>query len=1639
MRTHHKRKSKIYCPFGLPTPISRTHPISPTVSATSKRIRPFTQKLAVFVCGFSLFGTNSLATPNDFTERFLQLQHTEGNLPIAANNEQAVSQALRDLSQFGLWQFGSFRDPSQVQAYSETSSPLDIRASFGDSGVVAPSIETLTQWSSHENNRLDNISILFGEQTTRIYYQVARRLALLDSDSTTTELVRLIKDNEQPWESAKVLAVLKDARAVVPLAPLLHHHAKRVRWSAAYVLAHHKDARSATPLLELLRTPLEELNNEGFSPSTQARWVKQLVMVALSQIRDPRILDTLLYLTTREGNPYTDDTVVGNTSSSNSIYGVAIDRIMAIASQAEDAETIEKIVSFHAEERSIGPRSLFDPQTPVTHFFRNPRARPHLQRLATHSDRRIRRVATESLSELDAVQERSADAAGDNPFHLLRHSALGKQVPPDRRQNLVQFSEATTVHVDSGPAIHSTNCVSDDVHLRFPEAVDYIFSDPLTRETLLEYTPSIRDAISNVMRYRNTQPGWLEDKTFGEALVSVAIAMLEQEDAAVRATAVGILGSLTQTEFDYNLQYYSHVPIIKHEDVERAQKSLESAKGDPDVQVRTAASRALEAIDNQGLVVPWSEMPEQGIYRQFPWESVYAHQLFDFLFDEIFDSTESEADVFGKDPREWPSRMADMLLDAGVHLPRSRFDVLPGEYLMPSALASDLPLEFIAGSYHTGNNTGAAIDRQIIPAYLELGDRAFEYMLGPDYIFNEDWFVRDGVDELMSMVEIWTPVRDVPRSRADLIALLSGDDVRACQHAARQLARLSDERALEPLVSMLNDNNNKVRSAAARSLARLGDRRAVSALSRVLADEDPDVRRWAAVAIGMTDGDDAAMYLVKYFLAHHDDRHVTGSNPALHGLVRRDLLGTDAVQVTLVGGIAELPGIAASLVPAVTEIERYHDGLLFSVDLIAKNSTYVDRLGMLQAIWRWRGKDKYSGIAGRVLDEVERIHGLYGGADGPGAYALLAAAILAMNDGDVVRARKWTENAVVAMPQWDVVGRSALSVVLAEALVLEGRGLEALTVVDDMILQIGPRQMPYRLRDDEDRRRLEFVPLGELFMTKAFVLSNLGWHREAIAASEEAERVLRANLLWKWIDGDQLIRHLGARIAPILESSHGVLQRTYGRFGRNYFDTQDPRGVQETYGYSLAVAEAIGDALRDKSYANYARAFEVADKEALQLFFAPDTVRFGDDARNAAFEKLVFFQEEVKKAQREINKVSGSGTALVSEERQRTLRKKAHELERFVRKLKIRHPDIAARWAKSPTDLVQIQNRLDSNTVIIQYVILNDDSYAFLIHRDDLEIVRLHGNGTDVGQRCFVKKPSGSAECLSLERAIGRFVALLGSRPGGRETELIGRELAEILIAPFSDFIGKTENVVVVPNGALHSLPWSALPWNGGFLVEEVNITVLPSSSLFRALTHDAYGSPRGLLALANPIPTEAEWGPLPGAEREVVDLAEVFPPTLKRELYFGADASREKLVDSDLEGRIVHLATHAVAGSTDETRLLLTGGSIYYDDVLGLHLKDSPLVTLSACQTGLGERLSGDQVYSLADAFLLAGARSVVYTLWLVDDDSTSALIRLFYEGYAAGLPAGVALAEAQRKMIGMGAQPFHWAGFEVSEWSGG
>jgi CHAT domain-containing protein len=285
------------------------------------------------------------------------------------------------------------------------------------------------------------------------------------------------------------------------------------------------------------------------------------------------------------------------------------------------------------------------------------------------------------------------------------------------------------------------------------------------------------------------------------------------------------------------------------------------------------------------------------------------------------------------------------------------------------------------------------------------------------------------------------------------------------------------------------------------------------------------------------------------------------------------------------------------------------------------------------------------------------------------------------------------------------------------------------------------------------------------------------------------------------------------------------------------------------------------------------------------------------------------------------------------------------------------------------------------------------------------------------------------------------------------------RALDSLLIEPARPWLRGVRHLVIAPDDALALIPFEVLlsrPVSGArvpagsYLVERFAISYVPSATALATLRAPSPQA-RGIVALGNPTfaasaaspggARTAALAPLPHTAEEVAALQAL----AKGRPFFaltGADATRGRLLALPAlpAAELIHLATHGEANEAEPRRsgLWLAGGGegdpfLSVADILDLRLA-AELVTLSACETGLGRLERGEGVMGLTRAFLAAGARSVVVSLWQVNDRSTAELMRRFYATLLTrGAPREVALASAKRALLADPAtrSPYHWAPF--------
>ena len=383
-------------------------------------------------------------------------------------------------------------------------------------------------------------------------------------------------------------------------------------------------------------------------------------------------------------------------------------------------------------------------------------------------------------------------------------------------------------------------------------------------------------------------------------------------------------------------------------------------------------------------------------------------------------------------------------------------------------------------------------------------------------------------------------------------------------------------------------------------------------------------------------------------------------------------------------------------------------------------------------------------------------------------------------------------------------------------------------------------------------------------------------------------------------------------------------------------------------------------------------------------------------------------------------------------------------------------------WSR-PANVKRLQEKIlrDKDTVL-EYVLGENRSFAWLISPNEIFCEILPGRKEiEKEVRQYIKLITAAPNHLFIERDMAQL-------------EKLSEKLFAVLLDRLSEQMAPDRRLIIVPDGLLHYLPFEALTHNGRYLLEEHEIVYLPSASL-AGLWHDsksksddsgkmellAFGDPIfGLEQKASvtgkhggsPVSIARQRGlsdafqlaPLPRTHDEVEYIANLFPSD-RRRVYFSKE-STEEVVKRETLGhyRRLHFATHSLIDERTPSRssVVLTfdddpeeDGLLEVSEISELDL-DSDLVVLSACQTGRGQLLSGEGILGLSRAFLYAGARSVVVSLWNVSDISTAQLMKNFYQHLVDNAGNAAALRQAKLKMARGTAEtrhPYYWAPFIV------
>src|SRR6266567_4396951 len=357
-------------------------------------------------------------------------------------------------------------------------------------------------------------------------------------------------------------------------------------------------------------------------------------------------------------------------------------------------------------------------------------------------------------------------------------------------------------------------------------------------------------------------------------------------------------------------------------------------------------------------------------------------------------------------------------------------------------------------------------------------------------------------------------------------------------------------------------------------------------------------------------------------------------------------------------------------------------------------------------------------------------------------------------------------------------------------------------------------------------------------------------------------------------------------------------------------------------------------------------------------------------------------------------------------------------------------------WQTLPLD--RIREGLTTNQLVLEYVMAQPHSYCLAIGRDFARIVPL-------------------ADRESIESSVIAYLKTLKTKGVSKAQ---GGDLYAALLGDIPE-VSKKERLIIVPDGRLHLLPFDALVDGAGqYLVSSHTVTYAPSAtSLYLVNSVPRQPAQHTFLGVGGiPYEQNAELiklatmrgyisSPLVNllASKGEVLAAQASFRSDSDTILLGPGATKSAFERSALDQHsIIHLAVHAVANEKHPERtaiILLSDSSSGIDGILEasniVHLRiNADLVVLSACDTAVG-RLQGEEgIANLSLAFQLAGAKTVVSTLWSIEDTTALYLMKRFYAHLAEQNPVARALTAAKRDMLktyGTQAVPYYWASFKL------
>lgn len=550
--------------------------------------------------------------------------------------------------------------------------------------------------------------------------------------------------------------------------------------------------------------------------------------------------------------------------------------------------------------------------------------------------------------------------------------------------------------------------------------------------------------------------------------------------------------------------------------------------------------------------------------------------------------------------------------------------------------------------------------------------------------------------------------------------------------------------------------------------------------------------------------------------------------------------------------------------------------------------------------------------------------------------------------------------------------------------------------------------------------------LEELYYLRAGALSNMGRWEEAYA---------------QWIEG---VRYV--------EES----RRHFQQAGSQRLNTQRQRrlmagavwtgwNLYQQKGDSLHLRRMLEDAERTRSGALYDYLSKFRNNETQPLGI-PDSLLRQQERLLHDIDSLLDLSKRAQQAQQ----------TEVAQQQQRKVAAQQQQLRQLNDNMQRNYADAHLWQMGQSVSFDSIQAHLSPETAYISYFISNWETYVFYVTQTDFKVREIAMRADSVNKRVIelrslLTHPQKAASPQEYEQVAHRFYL-----------DFVADSLLE-----------NKQQWIILPDGALHLIPFDALVYKltanqTGFnhlyyLLEKHSIRYEYSTTLLLQRQAALPAKRAGVLGLAphypkTPIPykdlspalqatrSRKEWLtrqqliPLDGTEREIHAVQRFF----NGDYWLKEQANEADFKKEAPKHAILHCAMHSLPDFQDpmygalvfsENQDTAQDNFLYVYEIYGMDLRATQLVVLSACQTAEGEITMGEGTQSVGQAFLYAGAASLVSTQWELNDAASVQIMEYFYKNLEKGLRKDEALREAKKMYLkehpSQAAHPFYWSSF--------